>query len=172
MKKKGQLLIELLVTIGLAAVILPALLTGFVASRSGLAQQEQRLQAITLAREGQEAVRVVRERDWTAFAAYGDGVTIYHPVRLGNSWSLATSADVVNGLTREIVISDVQRDINGNIVASGGTPDPSTKQVVTTVRWGTPIATSLSTTEYLTRFGNTAFAESGTVQPPAGGFGN
>lgn len=158
MRQKGQLLIELLVTIGLTAVILPALLTGFVASRSGRAQQEQRLQAIGLVREAQEAVRVVRERDWTAFAAYSDGVTIYHPARSGNSWSLATSADVINGLTREIVISD--------------TPDPSTKQVVTTVRWGTPIASSVNATEYLTRFGNTVFTESGTIQQPAGGFGN
>ena len=42
---KGQSLVEILLTIGLAAIILPALLVGILASRGGRAQQDQQLQA-------------------------------------------------------------------------------------------------------------------------------
>ncbi len=46
--QKGQSLVELLITMGLAAVFLPALLTGLATTRAGRAQQDQRMQATLL----------------------------------------------------------------------------------------------------------------------------
>lgn len=156
---KGQSLIELLVTIGLAGVLLPALLIGFFATRGGRSQQEQRQLAVYLVREAQEAVRVVRDADWTTFAALSDGVTQYHPVQAGGTWILVSPQEVVNGFTRYTIISDVYRDPTGTIVSSDGTLDPSTKKVITTVSWESILPSAVSATEYLTRNTNLSYTE-------------
>ncbi len=121
---KGQSLIELLVALGIAAVLLPALLTAFVSTREGRVQQNQRLQAVSILKEAEEAVRVVREKDWNIFAVNGT----YHPVISNPTWQLSTGPVTIDGFTRAVVISDVFRNANGAIVTSGGTLDPSTKK--------------------------------------------
>jgi type II secretory pathway pseudopilin PulG len=50
-------------------------------------------------------------------------------------WTLSGSSNVLNKYTRSISISDVQRDGNGNIVASSGTIDPLTKKITSAVTW-------------------------------------
>ena len=67
-KRKGQSLVELLLAIALASILLPALLTGLVASREGRVQQIQRSDAVGYIREAEEAVRNVRENGWTTFS--------------------------------------------------------------------------------------------------------
>ncbi len=151
---KGQTLIELLLTIAIAAILIPALLTGFAVSRSGRAQQEQRLQASAYFKEAQEALRVVASNDWTYLA---NGT--YHPVVSGSTWALAQGTETINDLTREITINDVQRDPSGNIVLTGGTVDPSTKFITISVSWTTPIASSVTANSYLTRHKNLARIE-------------
>ena len=157
---KGQTIVELLLVIGLSAIILPALLTGLVASRSGKAQQSQRLEAVAILKETEEAVRNVRENDWNTFAVNGT----FHPAIAGSSWTLAAGAETINGFTRSVVISDVQRDASGVIVASGGTVDPSSKKLVITVSWGTPLSTSIQSTIYLMRLDNITYVETTEAQ--------
>jgi len=155
-KNKGQSIIEILIAIALTAIFLPALITGLVSSREGRAQQIQRLEATTLAREVEEAVRTVRENNWNAFAVNGT----YHSVNSGTTWTLVSGSELINGFTRSAVVSDVQRDSNGNIVTSGGTVDPSSKKVEISVSWNTPITSSVTYTIYLTRFiNNSSFIE-------------
>src|SRR3990167_9834707 len=74
--KKGQSLIELLLTIGLSAVLLPALITGLISSREGKAQQQERIQAASLLRQTYEAVRSIRNRGWDNISVNGT----YHPI--------------------------------------------------------------------------------------------
>jgi len=146
--EKGQSLVELLVAIAFAAILLPALLTGFVSSREGKAQQNQRLLAMPLLREAQDATRVVREKNWSTFAVNGT----FYPVISGNTWALAAGTETVNGFIRSIVISDVSP------------LDPSTKKVVATVSWSTPRTSMVSSTTYLTRYsGNTTFVQTTTT---------
>jgi len=152
---RGQTIVELLLAIGLAGIILPALLTGLVASRSGKAQQAQRVEAIANLKETEEAVRNVRENDWNTFAVNGT----FHPEISGSSWVLVAGSETVNGFTREIVISDVERDESGAIVESGGTKDPSSKKLVITVSWGAPLASSVQSTIYLMRLDNITYTE-------------
>lgn len=155
-RKAGQALVELLVAIGLTAILLPTLLTALVASRSGKAQETQRLQAIALLREAEEAVRSVREQGWNSFAVNG----IFHPQIAGSSWTLASGPQTINGFTRQVVISNVQRDSNGTIVESGGIVDTSTKKVVSTVSWSTPVASLVESTNYYHRYlNNTAWTQ-------------
>ena len=161
---RGQMLVELVMAIGIAAVILPALLTGLVASRQGQPQQQQSLQATELFKETANAVREIRDNNWAAFAVDGT----FHPVISSNTWSFATGSATVNGFTQQVVINDTYRDSNGNIVSSGGTVDPSTKQVVITVSWTKPQSVMLSATDYLTRTTNLTHTETTTTDFNAG----
>lgn len=146
--QKGQLLVEILITVGLFAIIAPALLSGLVEPFQSRPQQEQYTTSTSLMKETREAVRSVRERGWASFAVNGT----FHPVLTNGVWSLVTGEDTISGISRSIVISDVYRNSSGSIVTSGGTLDPSTKRVVTTLSWTTPRTGSVSTTDYVTRY--------------------
>jgi type II secretory pathway pseudopilin PulG len=144
---QGQSLVELLVTIAVAAVMLPAVMSGFVITRQGKIQQQARFGATMLLAETQDAVRIIRNRDWNTFAING----IFHPVVSSNKWILTDGSDTVQAYTRSVSISDVSRNTNGDIVSSGGSVDPSTKKIVTTISWNTLFSTHISSTEYVTR---------------------
>lgn len=146
--QSGQSLVEILLAIGLSAIILPALLTGLVSSRQGKAQQAQRTQAIYLLNETVDAIRSVREKGWTAFAVNGT----YHPVISSSSWTLATGSAIVNSFTQKVDIGDVNRDSGGTIVASGGSLDPSSKKVDISISWGQPYMSTVSASLYITRY--------------------
>ncbi|MEK7152968.1 MAG: hypothetical protein AAB834_03410, partial [Patescibacteria group bacterium] len=83
----------------------------------------------------------------------------------------ASGSEIISNFTRSLVISDVNRDsVTGNIVATGGIPDPSTKQVDISVTWGTPLASSVTTTMYFTRYlDNLAYTETTRTQFEAEG---
>ncbi len=152
-------MVELLIAIGLMAVLLPALLTGLVSSRQGKAQQLQRIQAVSLLKEAEEAVRSIRNADWNSIATNGT----YYPQISGSNWGLAAGIENMSGdllgFTRQIDIGDTYRDSNGNIVSIGGSLDRSTKKVITTVTWNKPYLSSVSSTVYLTRFNNSAYVQ-------------
>lgn len=162
-------MIEILIAISLASVLLPALLTGLVASREGKAQEGQRLEANALLKGAEEATRSVYQGGWITFAVNG----VYHPVISGSHWSLSAGSDTVSGYIRQITIGDTYRDSNFNIVTSGGTLDPSTKKVDILISWTTPHASSVSTTEYLERdLGNTSKVQTTQADFNAGSFNN
>lgn len=151
----GQSLIELLITIALTSIFIPALLTAFLFSREGRSQQEQRLQAVALLQETQEALRSVRERNWTQFAVNG----IFHSAVSGAQWTLTPGSQTISGFTRTIQISDVYRDSSGEIVSIGGTLDSSTKKVFTSVAWSLPYPSSVDTSAFFTRHHNLIYKE-------------
>ncbi len=146
-----------MLAIGLSAILLPAILTGLVSSREGQAQQTQRVEASSLLKQAEEAVRSVREKGWATFAVNGT----YHPVISGSTWSLVSGSESIDGYTRSITISDVNRDSSGAIVSTGGLLDYSSKKVDFSVSWTTPIPYSVTSTSYLTRYkDNLAYIQS------------
>lgn len=163
-KQIGQSLIEILVAIGLAAILIPALFLGLLASREGRAQRDQRLDASFLVKEATEAVRSVKKRNWNSFALNG----IYHPEILGSFWVLGPGQENINGFTRQVIISNILRDNNGNIVQGGGSIDPSTKKIEISVTWASPISSSVTSTFYLTRSDNNIYTETSTSDFNAG----
>jgi type II secretory pathway pseudopilin PulG len=147
---KGQSLIEILIAIALAAVILPALFMGFAASREGKAQEGERLQAVALNKEMEEAVRSVKENGWTALAT-----GTYHATVSGTTWALASGSETVGNFTRAITITQ--------------TSDPSIKKIDYSTTWTQPSAGSITTTEYLTRFLGNAIKNHTTTSDFSGG---
>lgn len=159
--KTGQSIVELLVAMGLAAILLPALATNLVTSTQGKAQQRQRLSAVALLQEGQEAVRSVRERNWSDFAQDG----VFFVTTNGPIWELSSGTPplIQNSFTRTVTISGVSRDNGSQMIVPAGSPDssvdPSTKKVVVAVSWTTPIPAQVSSTAYLTRQQNATWTQ-------------
>lgn len=154
--QRGQLLVEALVAMALSAVLLPALITGLVASTKGKPQQIQRAAAVALLKESEEAVRSVRENGWNSFAVNGT----FHPAVSGSTWTLASGATTINGFNQSLTISDVHRDSNGVVVESGGTLDPSTKKVDLQITWSQPYSSNVTSSMFITRFQKNAASTS------------
>jgi len=130
-------------------LLFPAIFSGIIASREGRGQLSQRLEAQTLVREAEEAVRIIRERDWQEIGTNG----LYHPEVSGTSFVLATGSESINGFTRSLTIEDAYRDSSGAI-KSAGLADPSTKKITAEVSWVLPHPGDISQTFYLARFQN------------------
>lgn len=147
----GQSLVELLIIMGLMALLLPVLVYALMATREGKAQQGQRMQAIALLKETEKALWGVRNDAWVNLATRSGTL---HPVISGSKWDLASGAATTSGLTQQVEISDVYRNASGAIVTSGGTLDPSTKKADITISWTQPRASSIDSTFYISRTGN------------------
>lgn len=170
-KLKGQMLVELVLAIGLAAIILPALLTGLVASREGKPQQEQRVRAIQVMKETEAAVKSIRDTGWSSFAVNGT----FHPVISGSNWALSTGASTSGGITSQVVISDVYRTSVGAIIAQGAPGsilDLSTKKADITVSWSQPKTSSIYSSLYLTRIQNNSASDSAKTEFDLGQYTN
>jgi prepilin-type N-terminal cleavage/methylation domain-containing protein len=146
--QRGQSLIELLIAIAIASIILPAILTGLVLSREGRGQQNQRLDAINLAKETEVALINIRDRGWSYISTNGT----FYPTLSGSQWVLTSGTTTANGFTKSVVIDDVYRNSSGTIVTSGGSLDPSTKMATITVSWTKPYPSQTSSILYLSRY--------------------
>lgn len=124
MARPGQSLIEIVVAVGLAAAMLPAVLTGLVASREGQAQGQQRTEALGLSREAAEEVRQVRNAGWEGLVN-------------------GTTNSTIGNFSRSVLIENYVR---------GGEIDPSMKKVTATVSWTTPLPNQVSNIFYLSRY--------------------
>ncbi len=120
--------------------------------RSALANTNS-LKATYLAQEGLEAARFLRDVSWENHLEGLAPETNYYAALVSGAWSLSTTPSSVENFSRTLTFNQVERDVNGDIVASAGsgTVDPNTKLVTATVSWsqnGSPKSVSLST--YLT----------------------
>ena len=149
LKTQGQSIIELLVAVTLMAILFPALFSGIIAGRDGRSMLAQRLNAFSLTREAEEAVRMIRERNWHEIEVNGS----YHPAVSANSFVLNSGPETINGFTRALTIEDALRDSAG-VLSASGTSDPSTKKITVDVSWSLPHSGNISQTWYLTRFLN------------------
>lgn len=154
---RGQTLIELVLVMGIAAIIIPAIFTGLIASRGGASQQGQRAQATALLKETEEAVKNVRNNSWNAFSGLSPGSS-YHTQIANSKWELVSGTQTTNGFTQNVIISNVYRDSNGAITQSG-ILDPSTKKVDIKITWGQPYSSTLNSSLYLTRTSNLTFTQ-------------
>ncbi|MCX7997279.1 MAG: hypothetical protein N2691_06040 [Patescibacteria group bacterium] len=146
--RNGYSLVEVVIGIGLLAILAPVIVGAVITSREGRPQAERRQEATTILNDTIDSVRSVRERGWALFAVNGT----WHPVQDGSQWSLVAGAETIGNFTRRVTISDVYRDSNGTIVIAGGTRDPSTRRVLISVSWNTPLPASVSTEMYYTRY--------------------
>lgn len=148
---------------GLIEILIIAAVIGFaLASLAGVGnlalkisgRMKNNLIATNLAMEALEATRAIKEGSWTALASYNINA-LYHPYKTGNplQWSLASGNENNNGFTRQIIMENVYRDANDDIIATGGVLDANTRKITAMISWtdqGNPYQIKLS--YYLTNW--------------------
>lgn len=137
-KARGSLIVEILVAFGLASILIPVIVLGFISGSNGKVQQEQRLKAIGLYREAEEAVRSIRDANWDEIATNGT----YHPLAGGSSWSLDDDSETIGDFTRTIEIADVNP------------LDVSKKLITVTISWSNILPSNVSSSFILSRWKN------------------
>ena len=94
-----------------------------------------KIQASYLLQEGEEVARIFRDTNYNNIKNLST-TTAYYLTWSGSAWATSTTPSTIYGIfTRKISISDLYRDANSNIVASGGTYDPQIKKVTVAVSW-------------------------------------
>ncbi|MFM7088616.1 MAG: hypothetical protein ACKOW9_03730 [Candidatus Paceibacterota bacterium] len=142
--QKGSMMIEVIVA---TAIITIAVLsaTGVAQKSVSIARQStQNIKAGILLEEGAEVVRITRDFDWANISGLTIGATYYPffqttvlvPTNPQGIWTLSSTPNTVDGFTRTVVFSAVNRDADtGDIVTSGGKNDPGTRLATVTVTW-------------------------------------
>jgi len=103
-------------------------------------------EALHYAQEGLEVVRNIRDRNFLLLTNGDHGLAL-----ADNVWTFGLAPEAVDSFyERRVTISDVYRDIDGNI-AEEGTLDPDTKRIDSTISWtqNGVIPRSITLTEYL-----------------------
>ena len=130
----GFFLIEVVVAASVITAVLLLLLGAIQNSVEASQRSLERTQVSYLLEEGAEAVRAIRDNNWNTISSLTTNTT-YYLSWSGSAWSITTSPNTIDAFTRTVVFSPVSRDVNQDIVSTGGTDDPGTKKVVLTVTW-------------------------------------
>lgn len=137
MNSKGVGIIEIVVVVAIAGIALFGI-SGVSSYALGVMNDRKALlEASYLAEEGIEAIRSVRDENWSSNIAGLTMGTNYYSVVSGSKWILQTTNPglINNRYARRAVFENVNRDGSDNIVTSGGTLDANTKKVTTYVSW-------------------------------------
>lgn len=170
-KQSGQLLLEILVAVSVAAIVftLGAQLVYVSLQSSRLAGEKNT--ALGLAEETYETVRSAATEKWQNLYNLTKGSANYYPTKVSGKWVINNSGIetvTINNInySRSFTAQNVCRDATTRAITgitdssgstttcatSGGSHDPSTQRVSVSVSW--PNATTLINSEYLTRWRN------------------
>jgi prepilin-type N-terminal cleavage/methylation domain-containing protein len=135
--KSGFTLVEVLIASAIISLILFALIS---AAQQGIRLSYNALkqtQANSLLEEGAEAVKSIRDKNWSTISSITLDTNYYLSYDTStNIWSLGTTpVGVVDAVfTRTVSLSQVLRDATDDI-AGAGTLDARTKKVTINVSW-------------------------------------
>ncbi len=138
--EKGVGMLEIVIAVAIISATFFSVLQISAFTLKVMQERNDKAKALMFAQEGIEAVRNMRDGGWTAnISGLTFGAT-YYLTTSGSQWALTgTNPGMIGGkFTRTIVLANVSRDINDNIVAAGGTDDPKTKKVTAALAWGSP----------------------------------
>ncbi len=135
--QQGFFLVEVIVASSVIAVVLVLLLGSIQHTVEASQRSLERTQTAYLLEEGAEVVKLIRSEAWSSISGLTAGTTYYF-LWTGSVWTLTTTPQTINGFTRTVVMTSVNRDGNNDIVTSGGTIDNGTKKVTITVSWIAP----------------------------------
>lgn len=133
-KYSGFMMIEVIVATSI--IVIFVLIAMSVASKSIRFSHEslRNTQASFLIEEGAESVRILRDNAWTNISSLTAGTT-YYPTFTGGTWTLSSTPSDVDGFTRTVVFTDVNRNASTGDIAPSGSSDTGTKFVTVSVSW-------------------------------------
>ncbi len=141
----GFTIVEVIVATAIISVTVFALM---ITAQKGVELSTRALkqsQANILLEEGAEAVKSIRDNNWTTISDLSLDTDYYlYFDNTNNIWTLNTSSTTPNGFTpvypidstfvRKVIASSVYRDAEDDI-ASSGTIDTNTKKIAVSVSW-------------------------------------
>lgn len=150
-REHGSTLIEVVVVAAVLALVSMAFLGTFSALSRFHRKDMFAIKGELLAEEGIEAIRLIKSDSWNTLASIPPGAERFLSLS-PFSWSVTTTPEVVDGVFyRSIRVFGVSRDTNDDIVSSGGTTDPDTLRLRSSVSWKEHGATSTASYEsYMT----------------------
>ncbi len=113
--KAGFSLVEILLAVSIFGLTVTALVGGLIFGEQSTALSGARVRAVMLADEGLEAVRNIRDENFSNLTSGTHGLTIS-----GNQWTLSGTSDTTDIFTRQVTIFSV---------------DTKRKNVTTNVTW-------------------------------------
>ena len=134
---KGFGMVEIIVAVALMTMFFLAIYEIILFSNKIIASNLRKIEATHFAQEALEAVRLIRDDGWSANISPLANEADYYLSLVGAEWILTTTTQLaLNGVfDRTIIFRQVERDVNGDIVATGGTVDTKTRQVSANVSW-------------------------------------
>ena len=151
---KGFSLVEILLASSIILFFVGGLVTAHNAYIRAAISSAQTARALYLAEEGLEVMRFLRDQSWDQNIAPLNVNTDYYITFDDITWKTTTTNIYIDSLfERKIRLFSINRNVSGSIVESGGTVDPDSVRVTTSVSWlknGATTTKSLST--YLTNF--------------------
>lgn len=128
-KTQGSILLEVLITVGIAAVMLSALLSLHVVLVRSTQTVLERHEALWSVNEGLSAMRSMTFENLTP------GITGALSFS-GNTWTILSgqTETLPNGMTRSVAVAAINRDGNC-VVSASGTPDSDSVSMTSTVTW-------------------------------------
>lgn len=150
-RSKGFGLIEIIIGSAILTVSLIAISTYFQKSLQLSQDSGKTTQASFLLEEGMEVAKFFRDTSWQNISGLTVG-TSYFLQFDGTKWATTSFNVFVDGVfERKLVIDNVARDANDDIVSSGGTDDSGTKKATVSVSWlGRTGTTTKSISTYIT----------------------
>lgn len=144
--KSGFGLLEIVIASAVVGASIFSLSAVAVLSNRLQTQSIEKIRANFLAEEGIEAMRFLRDKGWDAnLADLSPGTNYYLSFSTTTSvWSVGPVplAYIDSIFERKISIEKVYRDLNDNIVSTGGAEDINSKKINITVLWNARGATS------------------------------
>jgi prepilin-type N-terminal cleavage/methylation domain-containing protein len=129
----GFTLIEIVITLSLAALLLPAIGRLYTFALNSSSQGDKYSKAYAYAQEGMETIYNIKKTNWD---------------------TLTESTSTTGEFTRSVLIYPVRRYADGELVdnLTDGSPDPFTKKVIVEVSWqGNSGVENVSITSYVTK---------------------
>lgn len=145
-KNKGNSIIEIIIAIGIFALVFPSLSILVIGSFSSTLRDSERFRADMFLQQGFEAVRSIRDYSYTNLTTGAHGLT-----KENGHWEFTGTSDTNGQFTREILVEEVERDKECIITQSGGMIDPNSRKITATITWDLEEGntTSISASQYL-----------------------
>ncbi len=140
---KGMSLAEIVIAATIITVFVAALAGVYNLHLKSIFSAPRQVKASFLNEEGIEALKYLRNLSWSTNIEPLSLETDYFLIWQNGRYELTTTNTYVDGLfERKVVLSEVLRDAESNIVESGGTPDSTIKKITVTTSWREGSATS------------------------------
>ena len=133
-KLKGYSLAELVLAIGIFAIISSMLVFLVIDATRTLENTRTRSKASQLTQEVYTSLILVKSQGWYNIAKYtNDGIK--HLEYADGTYNILDGETVQDNLTYSFTIEEVQRDTQRNLVTEGGTNDPHTRLISIYISW-------------------------------------